>query len=166
MNFNDKYNKIIELFREKNDIDNKREAKKKRDMEKDEREDKNTKKGKREISKEQNKDLVGSKKIDLITGEVLLSLIAIDKRDEYRIEVKYLDDAKFTGHVTYKSPEDAKRTYEGINTVGELLNYINIHAETDAAIFPALKILKKELIAIKRDLSEDEIADLALEFPV
>jgi hypothetical protein len=36
----------------------------------------------------------------------------------------------------------------------------------DSTISPCLSLLKKELIAIKRDMDEEEIADLSLEFPL
>lgn len=109
-------------------------------------------------------EVIDKKTIDLIIGEVEIYLI--DTKEKFKLFIKYLDDSKISGSVNYDTNEDAERAYKGLNTVGELLNYINLHAETDSNISPLLNLLKREIISIKRDYDETEIADLALEFPI
>ncbi len=179
MNFDKIYYNKIDLFKEAKkeeennppndykvpqedgDIENKKQAEREVDKAVDKKRDKdNTKDIDKKI------EILDDKMIDMLTGEVEMTLSSIFKEKEYRINIKYLPDGKFTGYVSYNDEEDAKAAYENINTVGELMNYINIHAESDSSIYPALKILKKELIAIKRDYTPEEIAELALEFPI
>lgn len=154
MKFNNTYDNHIRKFIS--------ETKKSKDAEKESAE--KEKDDEEEPPDDSGNEVMDSKMIELLVGEVEIYLL--DTKENFRFHIKYLDDPKLSGYVQYEQKEDAERVYSAINTAGELLNYINLHAEMDTSIGPAINLLKKEVIAIKRDLTDEDIADLALEFPV
>jgi hypothetical protein len=106
----------------------------------------------------------GSKKIQLQSSEVEVSKVTTD--DDTYLQIKYMKDPNITGFVRYKNEDDLKLAYDNLNTMGDVLNYMYTNSRKHNTAFPWSDIIAKEVISMKRDMTEDEIADVKLDFKV
>lgn len=109
-------------------------------------------------------DATASKNIQLVDSDVKISKKIVE--DEYFIEIRSNLDPNMKGEVEYDSKEEMDIAFKNLNTVGDVLNYMNVNMKNYSSAFGWSDILSKEIVAMKRDMTEDEIADLKLDFKV
>ena len=101
---------------------------------------------------------------NLEVEEITIQLIDNDDLGSY-IEMFLNKDPNIAGKVRYESYEKAKMAWDNLNSLGDILNYMNYNMKNTDTAHKWAHIIGVEVAAIKK-LSPEEIKDIGLNFQI
>jgi len=109
------------------------------------------------------------KVIKMNTEDVLINVkktrSSKDDSFAYQIQITALSDPNVKGLVQYQTNQDMKQVYRLINSSALVLNFIHRYMKTYEC-YNLIPLFNREVLYMKKNLSQEEINDLNLDFTV